>query len=186
MAKNQKITDGEEIIKNKWLVNFKRGKFDNFLGFVLDANEKFTLVNNFDFDSGATGFAVFENKSVKDYELYDDPASFDALLLKIKKVKPKEKPAVSIDSIADLIKTTSEIFPLVVIHREKIDNEVCWIGKVAEIKKKSFLLKSIDPNAEWEEELTKVPFKDVTRVEFGNGYENSLNLVAEYRAKRKP
>jgi hypothetical protein len=88
--------------------------------------------------------------------------------------------------MADLLKTASEIFPLVVIHREKIASDVCWIGKIAEIKKKSFLLKSIDPNAEWDEELTKVSFKDVTCIEFGNGYENSLNLVAEYRERRKP
>lgn len=185
--KKQKTPDSEEIIKNKWLVNFKRGKFDNEIGFVLDMNDKFTFINNFDFETiGATGFTVFENKSVKDYELYDDPNSFDALLLKIKKVKPKEKPLVSIDSIADLLKTASEKFPLIVIHREKINPESCWIGKIVEIKKNSFLLKSIDPNAEWEEELTKISFKDVTRVAFGCGYENCLNLVAEYREKQKP
>jgi len=180
------MPDGEEIIKNKWLVNFKRGKFDNFLGFVLAANEKFTLVNNFDFDAGATGFAVFENKSVKDYELYDDSNSFDALLLKLKKINPKEKPEVSIDSMADLLRTAGELFPLIVIYREKIASDECWIGKIVEIKKNSFFLKSIDPNAEWEEELMKVLFKDVTRIEFGNGYENALQLVAEYREKKKP
>jgi hypothetical protein len=185
--KKQKSPDIEEIIKNKWLVNFKRGKFDNCLGFVLDGNDKLTLVNNFDFETiGATGFTVFENKSVKGYELYDDPNCFDAVLLKIKKVKPKEKPAVSIDSMGDLIRTANEIFPLIVIHREKIYSDECWIGKITEIKKKSFLFRSIDPNAEWDEELTKVSFKDVTRIEFGNGYENSLNLVAEYREIEKP
>lgn len=180
--KKRKTPDSEEIIKNEWLVNLKRGKFDNFIGFVLDVNEKFTLVNNFDFDSGnVTGFSVFENKSVKSYELYDDPNSFNALLLKIKKVRPKKKPEVSIDSMAELIRTASESFPLIVIYREKIADDECWIGKIAEIKKKSFLLQSIDPNAEWDDEPIKVSFKDVTRVDFGNGYENCLNLVDEYR-----
>ena len=88
--------------------------------------------------------------------------------------------------MADLVRTAGEVFPLIVIHRERIDSEVCWIGKIAEIKKSSFLLKSIDPNAEWDEELTKVSFKDITRVEFGNGYENCLNIVAEHRNNKKP
>lgn len=183
--KKEKL-DSEEIIKNKWLINFDRGKFDSSIGFLLDMNGEFTFINNFDFEScSATGFSVFKNKSVKDYELFDDPNSFDALLLKIKKVKPKSKPSVSIDSMADLIRTASEKFPIVVVNREKIDSEICWIGKIVEIKKKSFLVQAIDPNAEWEENFTKVPFKDVTRIEFGNGYENALNLVAEYREKQK-
>ena len=90
--KKQKFPNAEEIIKNKWLVNLKRGKFDNILGFILEANEKFTLVNNFDFDIiGTTGFAVFENKSVKDYELYDDPNSFGGVGFKDQKSKAESK-----------------------------------------------------------------------------------------------
>lgn len=187
MAKPFESPSSDEIIKNKWLVKFDRGKFENCLGFVLDGNEKFTLINNFDFELTApAGFAVFKNKSVKDYELYNDPNSFDALLVKIKNVTPKEKPLVSVASWADLFNTASKLFPLIVIYREKIDSNVCWIGEIVEIKKSSFLMRAIDPNAEWEEDLTKVSFKDVTRVEFGNGYENSLHLVAEYRAKKNP
>jgi len=118
MAKWKKQTlDSEEIIKNKWLIKFYRGKFDNSIGFLLDMNGEFTFINNFDFESNsATGFSVFKNKSVKDYEIFDDSNSFDALFLKIKKVKPKAKPSVSIDSMADLIKTASEKFPLIVIQ----------------------------------------------------------------------
>ncbi len=150
-------------------------------------NGEFTFINDFDFESNsATGFSVFKNKSVKDYEVFDDPNSFDALLLKIKKVKPKSKLSISIDSMTDLIKTASETFPLIVVHREKIDSETCWIGKIVEIKKKSFLMRAIDTNAEWEEHFTKVAFKDVTKIDFGNGYENALILVADYREKRKP
>jgi hypothetical protein len=185
--KKQKIFESDDLIKNKWLVRFERGKFDNCLGFVLDANEKLTLMNLFDFETaGVSGFTVFENKSVKGCEVYEDPNSFDTLLLKIKMVRPKEKPPVSIDSIAELLGTAGEIFPLIVIHREKIAPDTCWIGEIARIKEKSFLLRPIDPNAEWDEELMKISFKDVTRVEFGNGYENCLNLVAEYRARQKP
>jgi len=47
------------------------------------------------------------------------------------------------------------------------------------------LMQAIDPNAEWEKDFTKIAFKDITKIEFGNGYENALNLVAEYREKQK-
>ena len=156
MAKKKHSPDSEEIIKNKWLVKFDRGRFDSEIGFVLDVNEEFTLINNFDFEStSTTGFSIFKNKSVKDYELYDDPNSFDALLVDLKKVKPKKKPFISINTINDLLKTVNENFPLIVIHREKVDKEICQIGKIVEIKKNAFLMLEIDTNAEWYKKPSK-------------------------------
>ncbi len=181
--KNDELT-AEEIIKNKWLVNFKRGKYDNCLGFVLDVSDELTLVNYFDFERvSATGFAVFKNKSVKSYELFDDPDAFNALLVKLNDVRPRAKPEISLSSLSDALRTANENFPLVVIHREKVAPDACWIGKIVEMKKNSFLMLNIDPNAEWDSEPTKYCFKDVTRIEFDNGYERALHQVAEYKAK---
>ncbi len=187
MGKKKKgVPSLEEIIKNKWVVRFNRKPFDTatLACFILDANDEFTLTNEIDDDAGSIGFQVFCNKTIKTFELYDDPDWHESLVVKLKNIEPKEKPEVSIESMPELLKSASDNFPLIMIYREKITVDACWVGKVLELKKKSFLMKEISPNAEWHEKPTKFKYKDITRVSFGNGYENNLALVAEYRDKK--
>jgi len=178
----------DEIIENKWLVRFNREPFDTgtMVGFILDVNDDFTLLNAFDDDAGIIGFTVFRNETVKSYIVYSEPDWHESLVVKLKNLEPKERPNVSIDSIPDLLRTANENFPLVVVFREKMRNDACWIGKILEIKKKTFVMREISANAEWDEKPTRFNFNDVTRIEFGNGYENNLALVAEYRENEKP
>ena len=189
MPKNkEEPPSNEEIIKNKWIVRFNRKPFDDVTceGFILDSNEDFTLVNTVDEDAGSIGFEVFRNKTVKSFQVYSDSDWRESIVVKLKNIRPKKRPNISIDSIQDLIETANENFPLIVIHREGIMNDACWVGKVLEIRKKSFLMQEISPNAEWDEKPTKFKFKDITKIEFGNGYENNLALVAEHRKNKKP
>lgn len=176
----------EEIISNKWLVRFNREPFDNSYnyGFVLDCSDDFTLLNNYNEDAGVTGFCVFPNSTVKKYKIYDDANSFKVLSLELKDTTPKEKPNVSIQTIEKLLESVNKSFPLIVVHCERLNRDVVWIGKVMEIKKKSFTMLEITPNAEWLENPNRFKFKDVTKIEFGNGYENDLHSVAEYRKQK--
>ena len=177
----------EEIIKNKWIVRFNRKPFEEstLACFILDANDDFTLTNEVDDDAGSIGFQVFRNKTIKKFRVYDDSDWHESLVVKLKSIEPKERPNISIKSFEDLLKTVNENFPLIMIHYEKIATDECKVGRILEIKNKSFLMQEISPNAEWDEKPTKLKFKDITRISFGNGYENNLALVAEYRDKQK-
>ncbi len=80
--------------------------------------------------------------------------------------------------------TANEQFPLVTIHRESMDDSVCYIGKVAKFTPKTVTLDKIDPAAEWNES-TRYNLKDITRVDFGGGYENALWEVSEDERKKR-
>ena len=56
----------EEIIERQWLIGFERAPFDEgtLLGFILAANDEFTLVNNFDWKCRLNGYTIIRNKTV--------------------------------------------------------------------------------------------------------------------------
>lgn len=80
------------------------------------------------------------------------------------------------------MRSVNENFSLIMIEREKVDNEICNIGKLQKIKKKSFVLEKIDSSAEWTDTY-EYKFKDLTKVGFDGFYENTLSFVAENRSK---
>ncbi len=190
MAKKEKVEprDLREIIENKWPVRFNRKPYDesSLLAFVLDVNDELTLVNTIDEDAGAIGFDVFLNKTVKSFLVYDDPEYYESLVVKLDKIRPKKHPGISIDSISSVLRTANESSPLLIIYREKVDPGACWVGKVTDMKKKTFVMQEISPDGTWDNEPTIFKFKEITKVSFANGYENNLALVADYRAKKKP
>ena len=182
----RKSLDINEIVKQKWLVEFNRKPLDkdSLFGFVLACNDEFTLVQKF--DDGLfvlDGYCVFRNDEIKRFKVYDED-SFLNEVIKLKKLKPKHIPQVSIESWADILQTSTQLFPLLVVERERIDNKICYIGKLEQLKKKSFSLQAIDTDACWIGSF-RYKFKDLTKVSFGGHYENTLALVVENREKLK-
>ena len=78
----------------------------------------------------------------------------------------------------NLLLSANKHFPLVTIHLEEVDPDVCYIGKVSGVDKEFVKLMCITPDGEWEEEESFYYLKDITRIDFGGAYEDALDLVA--------
>lgn len=181
------IVDINEIISRKLLVEFNRKPLETspLFGFVLACNDDFSLIQEFDRDSFIlNGYNVFRNNSVKKYCVYDDENYFLREAISLKKIKPKPVVNISIESWTEVLRSISENYSLIMIEREKLDNEVCNIGKLHKLKKKSFVLEEIDSSAEWSGTYD-YKFKDLTKVGFDGLYANTLSFVAENRNKLK-
>jgi len=76
------------------------------------------------------------------------------------------------------LKSANALFSLVTIHRERIKPDTCAIGKVIDIAENHLLFLEIGPDAAWEEKPSKIRLNDITRVDFGGGYEEALYLVS--------
>jgi hypothetical protein len=162
------------------IVDFKRpGLDENYLrGFVLDYSDTLTLLNVLDDDFHLNGFTVFRNGDVESYRTYDDKDYFLNRVLRLKSIKHKRKPSVDLTNWKTLLLSAQKLFPLITIHREVISNEVCFIGKVVSVTDKMFTLYEIDVGAEWDRpHRYKLP--DLTKVDFGGGYEDALWRVAK-------
>ena len=168
------------------LVEFDRKPVTNYKlrGFVLAYSDILTLLNLFDPDFYLNGYTVIRNDDVRRYRILDEPSSFINRALKLKRIRPQPKPMVSIESMPELLSSANEGFPLITIHREKISDEVCYIGRLDKMTEKTFTLYEIDPDAEWEG-VHRYRFSDITRVDFGGGYEEALALVAKRYGRKQ-
>jgi len=176
--------DIKRIIAKRLLVEFSRKPLDKYplFGFILDYNQEFTLIQEFDRNLfQLDGFAVFQNKTVEDCWIYDSPEYFLSEVVRFEKIRPKRSPGVSIKSWREAVETASELFPLIVIERESLERDTCYIGELLEIKMTVFFMRDIDPNAEWEKKRSSYKFADLTKVKFGGRYEAVLASVNQKR-----
>jgi hypothetical protein len=98
--------------------------------------------------------------------------------LRLKQMTPRPQPDILLLDLPGLVSSANTVFPLVNIHPTKDDTDVCFIGRVERVTDKAVTLYCIDKKARWCGSGT-YKFKDITRVEFGGGYEEALWNLAE-------
>ncbi len=122
------------------------------------------------------GYECFRLSDVTAVET-DPFADFIEAALKARGQKLPNVPPVSVDSIEALLVSAGKAFPLVTVHLEKTDPDVCWIGKVLEVDDGKVSLREIGPDAVWEPIPAAYLTQEITRVDFGGDYEAALFLV---------
>lgn len=73
-------------------------------------------------------------------------------------------------------------FPLVTLHTEVADPDVCYIGRPVQLTSR---VVTIGPDATWDDdEWLTLAWADVTRIDFGGDYAQALALVAGDAARK--
>lgn len=146
-------------------------------GYVLDIGPQFFLLGLIDDNIQFNGFQCLLISDLRQLKVPDPQEDFIVAALRKRRERMERKPNIDLSSLPALLKSASKLFPLITILRERIKPDECVIGKVLDISERSFLLHTIDPDAVWEEKPTRFRLSDVTRVDFGGGYEEALHLV---------
>ena len=123
------------------------------------------------------GFECFRRPDIIAIE--DDPytAFHETALVRRGEAFPPTPP-VSLASIEALLQTAGQAFPLITIHCEEDDPDVCYIGRYREIVDGELVMLEVTPGAQWDTEYEHYPTAEITRVNFGGDYEDALSLVA--------
>lgn len=146
-------------------------------GYVLDIGPKFFLLALIGDDMRPDGFQCLKLKDVKRLQAPDPYADFAVAALRKRRQKIRKRPDIDISELPALLMSANRLFPLVTIHRELIKPDSCWIGRVINVTEKSVILQEIGPDASWEKRPSRFRLSEITRVEFGGGYEEALHLV---------
>lgn len=163
------------------LIRF-RNPFEVFpvKGYVLDVGPRFFLLAVVNDRVWFDGFECFRVSDVRK-PTADPYTDFVEAALRKRGERRAARPRVDVTSIEKLLLSAGRCFPLVTIHREKIDPDVCHIGRVTAVRGGEVSLLEISPNATWDHEPTTYRLREITRVGFGADYENALHLVAGRR-----
>jgi hypothetical protein len=116
---------------------------------------------------------------VKRLKVPDPYEDFIVAALRKQKQSIESKPDIDLGSLPALLKSANRLFSLVTIHRERVKPGTCEIGKVINISETHLHFLEIGPDAVWDEKPTKIRLCDITRVDFGGGYEEALHLVGK-------
>jgi hypothetical protein len=183
-----KPMDTDRVIRSQYLVRFRRKPLDSSstYGFLLACSDTLTLLHLLDTATFTlNGYSVIRNKDVSLYAVYDRPDYyFDSRVLRLKGIKPEARPEISVENLPDLLTSIDKHYPLTTIYREKLNDGICFIGRLAGITAKTFTLFEVDDCAEWIGSH-RYRFADITRVDFGGGYEEALALVARPDLKKR-
>ena len=145
-------------------------------GYVLDVGPKFFMVALVSDRIWFDGFECFRVEDVRN--VTPDPyAVFVESALQKRRERMLKKPRLSVGSIEDLLLSARRVFPLVTIHREQVDPNACWIGRILGIEQGRVSMLEINPDATWEEKPHSYRLIEITRVNFGGDYETALHLV---------
>jgi hypothetical protein len=167
----------QEMLRRRQLVRFhRRFEESTVRGYVLEVGPKFFLLALVSDRIWFDGFECFRISDISD--LRPDPyAAFAEAALKKRGERLPKKPRLRLATPEDLLLSAGQSFPLVTIHREQVDPEVCWIGRVRRVGRGRVSLLEINPDASWDVEPRDYRVSEITRVNFGGDYENALHLV---------
>jgi hypothetical protein len=167
----------EEAIAKRQFVRIKRRFEDAVIhGYVLVSGPRHFVVALVNDRLWYDGFECFRIKDVR--SIKPDPyATFAESALRLRRQRKPRPPRLDLESIQTLLATAGALYPLVTIHREKVEPDICRIGRIVGTSPKQVTLLEIGPGAEWDEATATYPIKEITRVNFGGGYEDALALV---------
>ena len=122
------------------------------------------------------GFECLRKSDVRN--LQPDPyAEFTEAALKKRGERKPRKPKIRLSTLGDILLDGSRAYPLVTIHRERIEPDICHVGRVLNVRNGRASLLEIGPDARWEDSATEYRIREITRVNFGGGYEDALYVV---------
>ena len=128
-------------------------------------------------DMRPNGFEVVRRVDLRRVRLDPYPA-FHARALSARGLRLPRLGGIRVTSFREAIADAARRFPLVAVHRERIRRGACLIGRPYPNSAERFSLLTVDPDATWDPVPVQLLYRDVTRVDFGGGYEEALHLVA--------
>lgn len=166
-------------IREKILISFTRPfEEGSFIGYVLEIGPNFFLLAVIDNDTLLfNGFSCIRLADVRNLKVPHKYSAFiEATLRKLGERAPR-KPPVTLTDIGDLLTSAARKFPLVTIHRERINPDVCHIGRVQGVSRRQVMLLEIGPDARWDAKPESYRLSEITRIDFGGRYEHALHLI---------
>jgi hypothetical protein len=165
-------------IRARQLVRISR-RFEesSICGYILTIGPKFFMMALVSDRIRFDGFECFRLVDVKKVARHPHAKFVETALRKRGEKRPKA-PRVDVSRIEKLLLSAGRAFPLITLHRDEADSDVCWIGRINRIKGGYVVLREIKPDATWEDTLSKYRLAEITRVSFGGDYEEALHLVA--------
>jgi len=146
-------------------------------GYVVAVGPEFFLLSLVGEEIVFNGFEALRLQDVTEVESPHEYHAFIEKALELKREQEPAYPVIDLGSVGALVESAGRAFPIVSISREYADPDVCHVGMPVQVQAGSVSLMEIGPDAVWYEDVEFYSLGEITRVDFGGGYEEALILV---------
>lgn len=147
-------------------------------GFVVGVGSEWLALARLSDRIELDGWSLLRLDDVRSVKLEPDADCFEVRALRARGQWPPTDPGVPLDDAAAAVLAVGAAYPLVAVHRELDRPDVAWVGAVRGVKGTTLSLLEVGVQADWRRKVRSYDLDDVTRLDFGGGYEEALALVA--------
>lgn len=152
---------------------------DYLEGFVVGQSPAWTLLARLSDRIELDGWIAVRTEDIQSVTLIPVEDCFEIKALRARSQWPPTGPAsVRMSSAQELVETISRVTPMASIFREYHRPDVCWIGAVRKINAETVSLLEVNVAGGWARKPRHFDLDDITRLDFGGGYEEALLMVA--------
>ena len=156
------------------------------LGYVVGLTAEVVLIQRMEEGYVLGGYSAFARETVD--ELSEDVRHRDVLeaSLRLKRQRPRIPRGIDVSSMRAAVTSANDRYDLVVLHRERLEPDMCDVGRLRLTTARTYVLDPLTPDAVWVDDRRRNRFADLTRVDFGNAYEQTLAAVARSWGHPRP
>lgn len=152
---------------------------DQLEGFVVATSPHWFLLAVLSDQITLNGWSALRHKDVQAVTVYPEEDCFEVQALQARKQWPPIAPeGIDLSTAPDLIRSAWNVVPMIAIHREFERPDVCWIGNATNLTDSRLSLLEVNVAGGWARKPRRFDVNDITRLDFGGGYEEALSLVA--------
>ena len=150
-------------------------------GLLVAESEQLVVVHQVSDRFDLDGWCAFRKEDIETIDTEFDKRDLVARALALKAQQPVVPAGLDLASMRRLMETAQALSGILVIGRELIHDDEVEVGTIRMNSDDTYVLRYMTTNAEWVIDDRPFRYRDVTRLEFGAEYEQTLLAVARSR-----
>jgi hypothetical protein len=173
-----KIKYLEKLKQEQILAGFYTDNYDESdYGFVIDFNDDFLLIENFDNDCNYDGITIFMLQNITRIRWSGNDMESVAKLIDGSQRQKEKLTNIDLSSVQTILQSVNRLYNHLTVHIQDIDKDIYFIGQIHEMDENSIVIHEFGPRTSLDRKFILLSIDDITRVEAGGRYESNLKRL---------
>lgn len=150
-------------------------------GFLVAESESLVVLHRVSDRFDLDGYCAFRREDIASIAESFERRDLIQRALRLNRQSPTAPKRIDCTSVRSLMESAQAEFGVLVIEREKVQSDEVQVGTIRMTSEDTYVLRWLSVNAEWDNDDRPFRYRDVTKLEFGAGYEQTLLAVARSR-----
>lgn len=162
----------EALTHNTLVVAYRKDIDEDRLdGYVVGLSDSWVLLHLV--DGSVAVLNGYTAVRLTDISRFNVDEGFMDEYLRLRGMRSEKQPPIELQDLSALLLSVSKNYPLFMIHCERVEPGIGFVGQIEKLTKRNLHLKKFDSKAKWID-TEKFKLKNITRVDFGDGYGEAL------------